>query len=559
MTEFLESVLASLTSLNEVLQILLIIVGSLISEDLTILSTAALAGVGDINGYVFLIGNFLGIFVGDALLYAMGRGIVRSRKIRSNPTLKSLSRLLNHRPALTFGLILLSRAIPGTRVPINTACGMVKYPLVLFFSATALAVGLWVGLFSYLQGPLSMMMLPEASTVLLVVLCVLVAYWLLKKIGETLILLADPYRRCTVLAGVKKYLYFEFWPAHIFYAPIVPWYIWLSLRYWGFLTPTHANPGIFAGGLIGESKKLIYDSLPDNASYKLAYTVFGVNTKTDSKTATDETLDTAARLKTAKAFMEQHALSYPIIVKPDTGQRGGGVTLVHDDAGLQKALGQPYALVVQEYCPYENELGIFYARHPKKPEGDLLSITVKKFPHVVGDGVSTLGELIIQDKRARLIAGTYLNRFADRLEEIPPKNETIQLVQSGNHAQGSIFENGEHLITPALTAQIDKIAKQVPEFYVGRFDIRYHSQADLENGRHFKLIEINGAGAEATHIYDKNMTLPGAYASLFRQWRVMFQIGAYNRAHNPQSSTTWQFLKKWIGHLRRAGEYPQAS
>src|SRR5262249_62307107 len=57
----------------------------------------------------------------------------------------------------------------------------------------------------------------------------------------------------------------EFWPAWLFSLPLVPWLAWLSLRSRGLTVWTAANPGIPAGGVVGESKAAILDQLAPEA------------------------------------------------------------------------------------------------------------------------------------------------------------------------------------------------------------------------------------------------------------------------------------------------------
>ena len=44
-----------------------------------------------------------------------------------------------------------------------------------------------------------------------------------------------------------------------------------------------------------------------------------------------------------------------------------------------------------------------------------------------------------------------------------------------------------------------------------------------------KIVEINGAGGEATSIWDSSTSLGSAYQTLIRQWAMLFRIGALKR------------------------------
>jgi len=107
--------------------------------------------------------------------------------------------------------------------------------------------------------------------------------------------------------------------------------------------------------------------------------------------------------------------------------------------------------------------------------------------------------------------------------------ETLRLVEAGNHAQGCIFRDGARLHTPELAACIDGISRKLDGFFIGRYDLRFTHEADLCAGRNFQIIELNGAAAEAASIYDARNSLRSAYATLFRQWSLVFAIGAENR------------------------------
>jgi hypothetical protein len=256
---------------------------------------------------------------------------------------------------------------------------------------------------------------------------------------------------------------------------------------------------------------------------------------------------------------ERLRLDFPYIIKPDVGQRGVGIKLIRTQAQAEKYLRQTDApLVVQRYAPGPFEVGIFYYRFPHETRGWIFAITEKLFPVLTGDGESTVAELIQRDARAKLIAQTYLKRFADRASEVLPVNETLKLVESGNHAQGCIFRDGMRLNTPALEQRIDEISQKLAGFFIGRYDIRYASEEDLRAGNDFQIIELNGAASEATSIYDARNSLWSAYRMLFRQWELVFAIGAENRRHGFAPSKIYPVWKKWREFSVVSATYPAA-
>lgn len=114
------------------------------------------------------------------------------------------------------------------------------------------------------------------------------------------------------------------------------------------------------------------------------------------------------------------------------------------------------------------------------------------------------------------------------------------------------------LCTPDLEARIDEISQKITGFCIGRYDLRYASDGDLQAGKNFQIIELNGAASEATSIYDARNSLFAAYRTLFRQWDLVFAIGAANRRRGcvpTKLSLVWQ---KWREYGRVAATYPAA-
>jgi hypothetical protein len=223
---------------------------------------------------------------------------------------------------------------------------------------------------------------------------------------------------------LRRWTRWEFWPPVLFYAPVAAYYLRLALRYRSLTLPSSANPGMFSGGLVGESKSAILAELQANSP---------------EYTAPAYRLDgpVAGRRRALDRIMQDQGLEYPIILKPDVGQRGMGVKLIRTPEQAAAYLGQTTApLVVQRYARGPHELGVFYYRFPDQARGQILAITEKLFPVVVGDGRLTLEELVWQDPRGRFMAEIHLRRFPERRTQVLPAGESLRLVEAGNHAQG---------------------------------------------------------------------------------------------------------------------------
>jgi len=338
---------------------------------------------------------------------------------------------------------------------------------------------------------------------------------------------------------------FEFWPGWLFYAPVVAQWALLGLRHGDFSLPTAANPHITTGGLCGESKSAILDLVRGEARRWVAPYATLVTGANDAETA--------------RVAMREAGIALPVVVKPDIGCNGTGVRLAADADALDAALAafpRGVRLMLQELIPYEGEAGAFYIRTPDEQTGRLTSLTLKQAPVMGGDGHSTLRDLILADPRTGRVPHLYFPRLGTRLDQVPAEGERVRLVFAGNHCKGSVFRDGTAEITPALTARIDAIARAVPDFHFGRIDLRYRSLGALRRGEEFSIIEINGVGSEATHIWDPDTSLHEAYAAQFRHYHAAFEIGRIMRARGIKTSGVRTLLRDWLRQRRLMASYP---
>ncbi|OOL19811.1 D-alanine--D-alanine ligase [Bombella intestini] len=338
---------------------------------------------------------------------------------------------------------------------------------------------------------------------------------------------------------------FEFWPDSIFYTPIVIYWILMGLRHGDLSISTAANPRIETGGLCGESKSSILDMAGPTAQKAIApYRIIhnGADAVQDVQTA-----------------MKEMDLDFPFVLKPDIGCNGTGVRLIssldmlHDVLPLFPA---GIALMVQQLITYPMEAGIFYIRHPDEKAGRITSLTYKEAPILTGNGRSTLKELVMADPRMRQVPQLYLPRIKGRENEVLPAGETLSLVFAGNHCKGSIFRDGRPDITPALTERINAIMLDIPDFHFGRIDLKMASPEALKRGEDFQIIEINGVGSEAIHIWDRRTTLLEAYRAQFYHYRQTFLIGAAKKKEGWKSSGILGMLRSWLKQRRLLGSYP---
>ena len=529
-----------------------IILLSFISEDAATISSALSIFGGPISWPLGFAACFAGIWLGDLGLYSLaryaGKNVLGSRwlaRLADPVTITRCEKTFAQNSA--FALIA-SRFVPGTRLPTYVAAGLFAIPAGRFALITAIGALLWISVFFALTKLLGSHAVAwftftqtKIAAFVFTALLLLSATLIGRKILKMSIL-----RQITVAA--RRWTHWEFWPAWLFYVPVALYYFWLAVRYRNLSLPTAANPGMATGGFVGESKFEILDQLHATSPDSVAEAFL-----LDGWTTTD-------RLLSIHRLCREHAVTLPFILKPDVGQRGNGVRLIRSMRDALDYLVEVEApVVLQRYANGRHEAGIFYFRFPGKARGQIFSITEKIFPTITGDGVRTVEELIGADSRAALIARTYLRRFAHRRSEILFAGEVLKLVETGNHAQGCIFRDGRRLRTNALERVIDNISRKVPGFYIGRYDIRYENEEDFKQGRNFQIVELNGASSEATNIYDARNSLISAYGTLFRQWKLVFAIGAANRARGCKPSPLRTLWREWRRYSAAAVSYPCAS
>lgn len=309
----------------------------------------------------------------------------------------------------------------------------------------------------------------------------------------------------------------EYWSFAAVYTWIYPVWFLLCLRARSFFFFAAANPRIRNGGFLNESKKEIVPLIPEALHPRTAFFALPCN----------------AALVLAE--LQRKSLHFPLMGKPDVGGRGRGVKVLKDDNDVRDYVRTAFLdFHIQEYVPYKNEVGIFYCRYPNEDRGRITGIVEKEFMTVIGDGKSSMRELLGRNKRALMYMDSFENLHGGFLDNILPDGEQQVISPFGNHARGARFIDATHRVDTQLTETIDAICRQIPDFYYGRLDVRYQSWDELKAGKHFAIIEVNGAGSEPTHIYDPKHSLFFAWKEIVRHWIILNRISRQNKKKGHQ-------------------------
>ena len=514
--------------------VVLLAFATLVSEDLACLAAGLLVARGSLDFVTASLACGLGIFLGDLGLYALGRlgrPWLHRAPLRWFVAPRSVARSEKWFDRRGPAVIFLSRFTPGMRLPTYVAAGLLQMGFWRFTVSLLIPVALWtpllVGVSQIFGDRVFERFEVFQKYALPGFVGLLVGFWITLALIRSL----TSWRgRRGWVGWWKRLTEWEFWPRWAFYPPIVLWILRLAVRYRVPALFTVANPGMpSGGGFVGESKLEIlrqldpawvarFDALPGD-------------------------LGLAERRDRVEGFLDRHGLELPVVLKPDQGERGSGVAIARDEATIDRFLRQQQGdAIVQEYIAGP-ELGVFYVRLPDEPKGRIFSITEKLLPTVLGDGRSTLEHLILADPRAVAMAPVYLDRLQDRLDTTPSEGELVPLVDLGTHCRGAVFLDGWRYHTEAMEQAFDTVAKSFDGFYFGRFDVRAPSIEAFQEGRDFKVLELNGVTSEATHVYDPKHRLGEAHTVLREQWRLAYEIGAQNHARGHQPLTLFEFFK----------------
>lgn len=328
--------------------------------------------------------------------------------------------------------------------------------------------------------------------------------------------------------------------------PMVAQWIWLSVLYRSVTLPSAANPAILAGGMVGEGKMEYFDSMGPAALAAVA-------------TATPVINHGRASLQTALQAMAQAGIAFPVIAKPDIGWCGFGVRLLRQADELEAylesfPLGE--CIVLQRFIPQEGEAGLYYVRIPGAASGCVTGLLLRYFPRVTGDGSHTVAQLMENDPRLSRLGRDGLSEPCLDVSHVPVAGEVVRLTTIGSTRVGGLYKDATPMITPALSDAIDAIARDMPDFHVGRFDVRYDSLAALAQGQGFNIIEVNGAGSEAVHAWDPKFSLREAYAIVFAKQRMLFAVGAAMRARGHKPVGPLSLARLYLRQQRLIRRYP---
>ena len=294
---------------------LLLAVATFVSEDLTSISAGLLTAKVVLGFIPATTACLIGIFVGDMLLYLAGRWLgtdfVRRAPLKWFISEADITRSAHWFDKRGLALIFITRFFPGTRLATYFTAGILGVGLLKFSLYFLMAAILWtpllVGLSAILGGQMLEWFEVYQKYALLGLTGIVFALLILLK----LIVPAFSHRGRRMLLG--KWLRisrWEYWPLWLFYPPVVLYIFWKGLRHKHLAWFTATNPGMPLSGLVLESKQQILTALKPAGEVIPPFEVISKALKAEDQ------------LSTFKQALAKQNLQYPVILKPDIGERG---------------------------------------------------------------------------------------------------------------------------------------------------------------------------------------------------------------------------------------------
>jgi membrane protein DedA with SNARE-associated domain len=537
-------------------------------EDLAIVAGAYIISHELMPASLVALSIYGGIVASDFALYGIGAGARRLPWLSryADDRVQHFSENLRRN---IFALVALCRFVPGVVFVAFIACGWSRVSLMRFTLASLIVSAIYL--------PLTLYLVLQFGTALSDVL----GWWtwplllggmavfglMRKKVfafsdaatGEVMMPRGGGHGGMPFLAAHRSAVAAaERIPPALFYLPMIANWVRLGLRYRSLTLPSAANPAIASGGMWGESKASYFDDIaPAERGAVATYVV--MQRGRHGASAGDD-------MATALSLLDGAGMTFPVVAKPDIGWHGYGVRRLNDALDLRRYLqefGAGPRIIFQDFVPHDGEAAVLYARAPGEKHGRIRSLTLRYYPHVVGDGQLPLRELIRRDPRARWKARLHLGLDPSHrgipqaeLNRVPARGEVVQIALIGNQRAGGIyFDAGRH-ITAAMEERFDAIARAMTEFHYGRFDIRFESLEALARGDDFKIVEINGIGGEAIDAWDPGFSTLQTYRRLLEEQAVLFRIGDANRARGFVPTPVGEFVGLLRDQTRLIRLYP---
>jgi len=526
--------------------LLIIILCTFVAEDPTCLAAGLLAAEGIIGFWWAALACTVGIFIGDMVLYSLGRWLGRGA-LRRAPLKWIVKEHEIDRMAGWFGsprgmlVIVSSRFIPASRVPTFVTAGILRLGLprlaMLLFTAALVWTPVLMLLGSTL-GPPFMEQFPRYKQYAAWIVLGLFAFiWFFTH----WVVPAMTWRgRREIVMKVRGLMQPSLWPGWLLYLPVRLGIVLLSLRHRRLTAFASANPALGrVGGFIGDSKSLLLRPFQRDSRCCPTLALSLEDTQEE-------------RVKEAAAFAACHG--FPVVFKPEVAEDGAGLRFVHTQEQLERLVrGAQEDFLLQKFIP-GFEFEVVWRRNPGKDDGRVMALVHKHDVTVRGDGEQTLEELIWLDEVAVSRANLFLRCHARDLNRVIPAGQKVTLNLTGSYGHGARCRQRADLTTVELDAAVTQFAKRFPGLHFARFDLRAASMEDLKAGR-FIVTEVGGCCHVSSLLRDESLRFSRSYAAVWGQLKACLEAGAYNLRQKVRPVPVDELMARWSQARGRHDEF----
>jgi membrane protein DedA with SNARE-associated domain len=517
-----------------------------VAEDPTCLAAGLLAAEGIIGFWWAALACTVGIFIGDMVLYSLGRWLGRGA-LRRAPLKWIVKEHEIDRMAGWFGsprgmlIIVSSRFIPASRVPTFVTAGILRLGLPRLALLLFVAALVWTPLLMLLGGTLGppfMEQFPRYKQYAAwIVLGLFASIWFLTH----WIIPALTWRgRREIVMKVRRVLQPSGWRSAILFLPLRVALALHSLRHRSLTAFASANPSFGRiGGFTGDARSLLLRPFQRDSRCCPTLAV-----------PCDDSAE--VRVREGAAFSTEHG--FPLVCKPEVSENGAGLRIVRDGVALERLMRDAEEDLVLQPLVTGREFEVVWRRSPGRDDGRVMAIVEKRAVTVRGDGEQTLEELIWLDDRAVTRAALYLRCHSRELTRVVPAGETVTLNPTGSYGHGARCVHRPDLLTPELDAAVTSFAKRFPGLHFARFDLFAPTVEDFRAGR-FVCTEVGGCCQVSSLIRDGSLRFTRSYAAVWDQLRACIEAGVANLSQNVRPVPLDELMARWSEANGRADRF----
>lgn len=315
------------------------------------------------------------------------------------------------------------------------------------------------------------------------------------------------------------------------------------------MAPSVANPYFEGGGLAGYSRSHVLFLIKDKAAGKLVAPWTVIRPPADKTLAGQE----------AVVCLTKSKLELPLLARPDASEGPQGIALLQDEQQLVRyaqAYPKGERFILQKLTAPAFFTRIYYERRPDDDEGRIVSMAYYYYPMVIGDGVKTVQELVLEHPQWQEEAALYLGQCAADWNLVVPVGMQYRLTPIGRSMRYMAAQDAREDITPELSAYWIDIFRSIPEFYAGSVIIGAKTKEGLVTGKDLTIVSIEGPDGVYPHLNAPLLPVTEGILDINRAIRTMFDVGVVNKKRGHKPDSMLYVISLWLRQMALRPRYP---